>query len=337
MAKVLVTGGTGFVGHHVARRLVRESYDVRVLARPASPVALLQEIPVEIVRGDLTDPASLRAAVQGCSAVFHVAADYRLWARRPEELYRSNVEGTEQILQAARDGGVEKVVYTSTVGTLDFSRNGKPATEDDSADPATLSGPYKKSKYLAEQVALRFAREGYPVVIVNPSAPVGEGDRKPTETGKMILDFLNRKMPAYIDTGLNLVDVHDVAEGHLAALRRGQPGERYVLGGRNMSLREILETLATIAHLPAPKIQMPYGVALCAGVVDSWVSRLLGRTPRIPLEGVKMARHKMYVSSAKAERDLGYHPGPVEPALERAVRWFVENGYVAARSKVRNG
>ncbi|MBI2818645.1 MAG: NAD-dependent epimerase/dehydratase family protein [Acidobacteria bacterium] len=334
MSRILVTGGTGFVGHHVARRLVREGYDVRVLARPTSPAQLLEGIPVEIVRGDLTDPASLRPAVAGCSAVFHVAADYRLWARRPEELYRSNVDGTEQLLRASREAGVERVVYTSTVGTLDFSRNGKPAAEQDIANPETLAGPYKKSKYMAEQVAMRFAREGFPVVIVNPSAPVGEGDRKPTETGKMILDFLNRKMPAYIDTGLNLVDVHDVAEGHLAALRHGRPGERYVLGGRNMSFREILKTLGKLSHLPPPSLRLPYGVALCAGVFDSWISRLLDRTPRIPLEGIKMARHKMYVSSEKAEQELGYHAGPVEPALERAIRWFAENRYVRAERKV---
>jgi len=318
------------VGHHVACKLSQEGFVVRVLARASSPVALLQGLPVEVVRGDLTDPASLRSAVAGCSAVFHVAADYRLLARQPEELYHSNVEGTEHLLKAARQAGVERVVYTSTVGTLDFSKNGRPATEQDMADPATLAGPYKKSKYQAEQVALRYAREGFPVVIVNPSAPVGEGDRKPTETGKMILDFLNHKMPAYIDTGLNLVDVRDVAEGHLAAFRKGRPGERYILGGRNMSFREILETLARMAQLPAPSIRMPYGVALGAGIVEDWMARILGRAPRIPLEAVKMARHKMYVSSAKAEQELGYRPGPVEPALERAIRWFTENGYVRA-------
>jgi dihydroflavonol-4-reductase len=337
MSRVLVTGGTGFVGHHVARRLLEEGYAVRVLARTSSPATLLAGLAIEIVYGDLTDPPSLRRAVEGCAAVFHVAADYRLWARNPDELFRSNVDGTENLLEAARQAGVERVVYTSTVGTLDFSKNGRPASEDDVANPATLAGHYKKSKFLAEQVALRFARQGFPVVIVNPSAPVGEGDRKPTETGKMILDFLNRKMPAYIDTGLSLVDVRDVAEGHLAALRRGQPGQRYILGGRNMSFREILETLGRISNLPAPSIRMPYAVALCAGMVDSWMARLLNREPRIPLEGVKMARHKMYVSSAKAEAELGYRPGPIEPALERAIEWFRSSGYVSAGNREKNG
>jgi dihydroflavonol-4-reductase len=324
----LVTGGTGFIGHHVVRRLIAEGYDVRILARASSPRTLLEGLPVEFAVGDLTDAASLRGAVAGCSAVFHVAADYRLWVRNPDELYRSNVEGTEALLRACRDAGVERVVYTSTVGTLHFSTDGKSAAEKDLADPATLAGPYKKSKFLAEQVALRFAEQGLPVVIVSPSAPVGEGDRKPTETGKMILDFLNRQMPAYIDTGLNLVDVRDVADGHLAAFRTGRPGERYILGGRNMSLREILETLARLTGLAAPRMQVPYWTALAAGLAESWVSKAVGRTPRIPLEGVKMARYKMYVDSSKAQRELGYRPGPVEPALERAIRWFAEHGYV---------
>ena len=330
MPEVLVTGGTGFVGHHVVRRLAGEGFTVRVLARQSSPTSLLEGLPVGIVRGDLTDPSSLQRAVKGCSAVFHVAADYRLWARRPEELYSSNVQGTEELLKAARQAGVERVVYTSTVGTLDFSRNGRPATENDVADPKTLAGPYKKSKFLAEQVALRYAQEGFPVVIVNPSAPVGEGDRKPTETGKTILDFLNRKMPAYIETGLNLVDVRDVAEGHLAALRRGQPGERYILGGFNMSFRGILEVLGKITRLPVPSLRLPYGAALVAGYVDSWIAKSLNREPRIPLEGVKMARHKMYVSTAKAEQELGFRASPIEPALERAIGWFRQNGYVGS-------
>jgi dihydroflavonol-4-reductase len=328
MKRVLVTGATGFIGNHVARRLCNEGFSVRVLVRPASPLEALEGLPFETVRGDLTDPRSLRRAVAECAAVFHVAADYRLWARHPEELYRSNVNGTEALLQAAGEAGVERFVYTSTVGTLQFSRNGRVAQETDTAQFSQLAGHYKRSKFLAEQVALRFAREGLPLVIVNPSAPVGEGDRKPTETGKIILDFLNRKMPAYIDTGLNLVDVHDVAEGHLAAMERGRPGECYILGSRNMSFREILETLGRITGLPAPRWRMPYAVALCAGAVDTWLARVRNRPPRVPLEAVRMARYKMYVSSDKAQRELNFRPGPIEPALERAVRWFRENGYV---------
>ena len=328
MKRVLVTGATGFIGNHVARRLCSEGFSVRALVRPTSPVAALEGLPLETVIGDLTDPRSLRQAVTECAAVFHVAADYRLWARHPDELYRSNVNGTEALLQAAGEIGVERFVYTSTVGTLQFSRNGRVAQETDAAQLSQLAGHYKRSKFLAEQVALRYAREGLPVVVVNPSAPVGEGDRKPTETGKMILDFLNGRMPAYIDTGLNLVDVRDVAEGHLAAMQRGRPGERYILGGRNMSFREILETLGRLTGLPAPRWRMPYSVALCAGAVDTWFAGIRNRPPRVPLEAVRMARYKMYVSSDKAQRELGYRPGPVEPALERAVRWFQGNGYV---------
>ena len=282
-------------------------------------------MPVEIVIGDLRDKDSLARAVEGCEIVFHVAADYRLWARDPDELYRSNVEGTENLLSAASQAGVSRVVYTSTVGTIAFPENGGEGTEESFPDPHRLSGHYKRSKFQAEQVALRYAGEGFPVVIVNPTAPVGEGDRKPTDTGKIILDFLQRKMPAYIDTGLNLVDVHDVDAGHLLALERGRVGERYILGGRNMSLREILQALSSLTGIPAPRLRLPYAVAYCAGAVDTCLARLTGSPPRIPLEGVRMARYKMYVSSAKAARELGYQPGPVEPALERAIRWFRRN------------
>jgi len=263
--------------------------------------------------------------VAGCEVVFHVAADYPLWAREPGELYRSNVEGTENLLSAASQAGVNRFVYTSTVGTIAFPDNGGEGTEEKFPDPHHLSGHYKRSKFQAEQVALRYASQGFPVVIVNPTAPVGDGDRKPTDTGKIILDFLQRKMPAYIDTGLNLVDVRDVAEGHLLALERGRAGERYILGGRNMSLREILQALSDLTGLPAPKLRLPYAVAYCAGAVDTFLARFTGRPPRIPLEGVRMARYKMYVSSAKAARELGYQTGPVERALERAVGWFRGN------------
>ena len=324
---LLVTGGTGFVGSHVVRRLCKEGFAVRVLARRTSPLQLLDSLPVEVVIGDLLDADSLRKAVAGCEAVFHVAADYRLWARDPREIYRNNVDGTGQVLAASRAAGVSRVVYTSTVGTIGFHADGTPATEADFPDRAALVGAYKISKFQAEPVALRYAGEGFPVVVVNPSAPVGEGDRKPTDTGKIIVDFLNRKLPAYLDTGLNLVDVRDVAEGHLLAFRHGRPGERYILGGRNMDFKEILDALARITGIPSPRLRMPYGVAWCAGVVNGVVAQITGRRPMVPLDGVRIARYKMYVSSEKAERDLGYRAGPVEDALERAVHWFHEHGF----------
>ena len=329
MSVVLVTGGTGFVGSHVVRRLCKEGFSVRVLARRTSPLHLLDSLPVEIAIGDLLDADSLRKAVAGCEAVFHVAADYRLWASDPREIYRNNVDGTGQVLAASRAAGVGRFVHTSTVGTIGFHADGTPATEADFPDRAALVGAYKTSKFQAEQVALRYAGEGFPVVVVNPSAPVGEGDRKPTDTGKIIVDFVNRKMPAYLDTGLNVVDVRDVAEGHLLAFRHGRPGERYILGGRNMDFKEILDALARITGIPSPRLRMPYRVAWCAGVVNGVVARITGRRPMVPLDAVRIARHKMFVSSEKAEHDLGYRFGPVETALERAVRWFHEHGYTS--------
>lgn len=301
---------------------------MRVLARPGSRLACLESLPVEVVTGDLLDRPSLERAVEGCQAVFHVAADYRLWARDSRELYRNNVEGTEQMLAVASERGVSRFVYTSTVGTIGIPKNGSEGTEDSFPAPAALAGHYKRSKFMAEQAVLRYASRGYPVVVVNPTAPVGEGDWKPTPTGKIILDFLNRKIPAYLDTGLNWVDVRDVADGHLAAWVRGKPGERYILGGRNMSFKQLLDSLSKITGLPSPSFRMPYGLALCAGAVDSFVSRLSGKPPRVPWEGVRMARHKMYVSTAKAQRELGYQPGDVESALERAVKWFQNNAAV---------
>ncbi|MBI4443922.1 MAG: NAD-dependent epimerase/dehydratase family protein [Acidobacteria bacterium] len=332
MSKILVTGGTGFVGNHLVRRLCAEQLPVRVLARPTSPLARLEALPVEIVIGDLLDPDSLRRAVRGCQVVFHVAADYRLWVRDPKEIYRNNVDGTQYLLEAAFQEGVNRFIHTSTVGTVGFSSNGTPATEESFPQPNALKGHYKRSKVLAEQAALRYAQQGYPVVVVNPSAPVGEGDYKPTDTGKIILNFLNRQMPAYLKTGLNLVDVRDVAEGHLSAWQRGKPGERYILGGRNMSFKEILDTLSQISGLSSPRLRLPYGVALCAGAANSLLARLSGRPPLIPLDGVRMARYKMYVSSAKAERELGYRIRDVEPALERAVQWFRSQGMVRSKN-----
>lgn len=335
MHKVLLTGGAGFIGGHVARRLCAEGFAVRALVRaslrPSSAADSLKGTGAEIVQGDLRDVESLRRAVAGCTSVFHVAADYRLWARDPRELYQSNVTGTENLLRAAAEASVDRFIYTGTVGVLRFTEDGRPATERDLASLDSLAGHYKRSKFLAEQAVLRYAADGLAVVIVSPSAPVGESDSKPTETGKMILDFMLGRMPAYVDTGLNLVDVRDVAEGHLLAWRKGRAGERYILGGRNMSLREILEALAPIAGRPAPKLRLPLAFALAAGYVDTALAGLLGRAPRIPLEGVKMARYKMYVSIEKARRELGYAPAPIEPALQRAVEWFREQGTAQRR------
>ncbi len=324
MRPVLVTGATGFIGWHVARSLVERGERVRALTRPGSTV---RELDVEAVTGDLRDRPSLDRAAQGCRALFHIAADYRLWAKDPAELFRSNVEGTRNVLEAARAAGVERVVYTSTVGCIAMPQD-RPGTEDMPVKANEMSGPYKRSKWDAEQVALEFARSGYPVVIVNPTAPIGDHDWKPTPTGKIILDFLKKDMPAWIDTGLNLVDVRDTAAGHLLALERGRPGERYILGCANLTLRQILGKLEVISGLRAPRWRMPWTVAYLAGVASSAWAEISGKTPRVPLDGVRMARKKMFVSHEKARRELGYTPSPVDGALVRAVAWFRENGYV---------
>jgi dihydroflavonol-4-reductase len=276
---------------------------------------------VERVTGDLRDPESLARAVKGCELVFHVAADYRLWSRHPQDLYRSNVDGTRNLLEAAGRAGVQRVVYTSTVGCIGMpqDRNGDENTPVSLED---MVGHYKRSKWLAEQVALEKAREGLPVVIVNPTAPVGDHDWKPTPTGKIILDFLRDRLPAFVDTGLNLVDVRDTAMGHLLAAEKGRAGERYILGCENLTLEQILRRLAAIAGKPAPKTKIPYAVAYLAGVATTAWADLTGHEPVAPLEGVKMARKKMFVSSAKAQRELGFRPGPVDTALARAVEWF---------------
>ena len=322
-----LTGASGFLGGHVARLLVEEGRSVRALVRPSSDLGGLADLAIETVTGDLGDPASLAAALEGCRELFHVAADYRLWAPNPAEIYASNVEGTRNILQAARDAGVERVVYTSTVGCIGVPGNGDPGDEDRAVALSEMEGPYKRSKYLAEQAALEFATEGFPVVIVNPTAPVGEGDRKPTPTGQIIVDFLRGAMPAYLDTGLNIVDVRDVARGHLAAMEHGVSGERYILGGRNTTLREIFNALSKISGRPAPKIRIPYAAAYAYGAVSTAAARLTGRPPRAPLDAVRMARKKMFIRSAKAEREIGFSPGRVEEALERAIRWFRNNRY----------
>ena len=329
----LVTGATGFVGSHVTRQIVNAGHTVRVFVRASSNLKLLEGLPVERVEGDLRDAASLDRAMRGVRRVFHLAADYRLWSRNPEEIYKSNVEGTRLLLEAARRAGVERVVYTSTVATIAVpTHDGALPNEQTHATLDQMIGHYKRSKFLAEQEAVNAPSAGVPVVIVNPTAPVGPGDWKPTPTGRIILDFLNGKMPAYVDTGLNVVAVEDVAAGHLLAAEHGRVGERYILGGRNMTLKQILDALAKIAGCSAPRVKMPHAVALAAGYADQWFSRLTGREPQIPVEGVKMSRHRMFVASDKAERELGYKPGSVEAALERAVRWYEQKGYVRGRT-----
>ena len=327
----LVTGATGFVGAHVARRVVAEGHSVRVLVRPQSNLPLLEGLPVEHVVGDLRDADSIAAATKGVRYLFHVAADYRLWTRNPSELYETNVHGTRRLFEAAARAGVERIVYTSTVATIAVPSHGSALpNEDTRATLDQMIGHYKRSKFLAEAEAIKSAAAGVPIVIVNPTAPVGPGDWKPTPTGKIIVDFLNGKMPAYVDTGLNLVPVEDVAEGHLLAAQRGRIGQRYILGGRNMTLKQILEALAALTGRSAPRVRLPHAVALAAGYADEWFSRLIGREPRIPVEGVKMSRHRMFIESDKAERELGYRPGAVEPALEHAIDWYQQHGYIAA-------
>lgn len=319
----LLTGATGFLGNHVARLLLQQGRNLRLLVRETSDQRPLRGlIGAETVTGDLQDRPSLDRALSGCNQLFHVAADYRLWARRPDQLRRSNVEGTRNILEAAAQAGVQKIVYTSTVGTFSL-----PGDESTPARPEDLSGPYKRTKFEAEQIALDFAARGAPVVIVNPTAPVGERDFKPTPTGRIIVDFLEGRMPAYLDTGLNLVDVRDVARGHLLAAEKGRPGERYLLGARNLTLQQIFQTLAEITGRPAPRWKIPYAAAYGFAILGSAWASFTGREPRASLEAVRMARKKMFVHSDKAERELGYRPGPVEPALQRAVEWFQNPSY----------
>src|SRR5208282_73934 len=325
----LVTGATGFVGSHVARLLAERGEPLRVLVRPTSRARMLDGIPCQRVIGDLCRRVELEAVLRGVRRVFHVAADYRLWSRDPAEIYRNNVEGTRNLLSAARDAGVEQFVYTSTVATMAVpTEDGRLPDESTPASLEQMVGHYKRSKFIAEREVQDAAREGMPVVIVNPTTPVGPGDWKPTPTGRIVVDFLNGRMPAFVDTGLNLVAVEDVAAGHLLAAERGKPGERYILGCRNMTLREILGELAWITGRPAPRVRIPHGVAMAAACVDTAFCRLLRREPHIPLEGVRMARHRMFVETSKAERELGFQPGPIAAALERAVRWYQSNGYV---------
>jgi dihydroflavonol-4-reductase len=323
MKPALVTGASGFLGWHIARLLCERGYTVRALVRPGSR---LRELDVERAEGDLRDAASVERAAAGCGLIFHAAADYRLWARDRAEMYRTNVEGTKNVLEAALRAGVERVVYTSTVGCIGIP----PGGEGDETIPvgeAEMAGDYKRSKFQAERVALEYARMGAPVVVVNPTAPVGEHDVKPTPTGRIILDFLLGRMPAYIETGLNLVDAQDAAMGHLLACERGVEGERYILGCQNLTLEEILGKLAGISGLPAPRWKIPYAAAYLTGMIETGIARVTGREPRAPLDAVRMAKKKMFVSWEKARRELGFAPKPVEEALRRAVEWFQAHGY----------
>ena len=325
-----VTGATGFVGSHVARVLAQQGAALRLLVRPSGDTRNIEGLKAERVVGDLRDPASLEKGISGCEVVFHVAADYRLWVRDPEQMYRSNVEGTRAILNLAKKNRVRRVVYTSSVATMGFTSNGHPADENSPVSLDNMIGPYKRSKFIAEQIALEAGRGGIDVVVVNPTTPVGERDIKPTPTGRIIVDFLRRKFPAYVDTGLNLVDVQECAHGHIAALERGRTGERYILGGENLTLKQILDKLADITGLPSPNVRVPYLMALATGVVDELVTgRILGREPRATIDAVRMGRKKMFVTSAKAERELGWKAVAVDGALRRAVDWFRAHGYAA--------
>jgi len=324
--KALVTGATGFVGAAVARALIREGWEVRALARKGSDRRNVQDLPLQVVEGDLADRGSLDRAVAGCEALFHVAADYRLGAFDPHQLYQTNVEGTRNILEASRQAGVRRVVYTSSVATVGIPRDGSPGNEDTPVGVADMIGHYKRSKFLAEQVVREAALGGPPVVIVNPSTPIGPGDVKPTPTGQLVLDAAAGRMPAYVDTGLNIVHVDDVAAGHLLAFHRGQPGERYILGGQDLTLRQILIEIAGLVGRKPPAIRLPTGVVLPIAYVAEAFARITGRPGRITVEGVRMSRKHMFFSSDKAKRELGYEWRPPTEALRDAIAWLREQG-----------
>ena len=330
--KALVTGASGFVGSAVARALVNSGWQVCALVRAGSDRRNLQGLAVDIAVGDITDEASLDAALRGCEALFHVAADYRLWAPQPELLYRTNVEGTRTVLDAARRAGVARIVYTSSVAAVGLPADGSPGSEDTPVSLAAMVGHYKRSKFLAEEVVRELARAGVPVVIVNPSTPIGPRDRKPTPTGQMVVDAALGRMPAYIDTGLNIVHVDDVAAGHLQAFHRGRLGERYILGGENMTLRDILTEISRLAGSRAPRVRLPHALLLPVAWASEAVARLSGATPRVTIDGVRMARKRMFFSSAKAARELGYHWRPPGEAFDDALRWYREQGMLSRPS-----
>lgn len=327
-ARVLVTGASGFIGSAVTRALLRHGYAVRALVRATSNTRNLDGLGVERARGDLLDASSLDHALRGCEGLFHVAADYRLWAPRPHALYRTNVRGTHAILLAARRRGLRRIVYTSSVATLGLSAGGAPADEDTPARLADMVGAYKRSKFLAESIARRCAHAGTQIVIVNPAAPVGPRDARPTPTGRLVLDAARGRMPAYVDTGLCVVHVDDVAEGHVLAYERGERGRRYVLGGENLSLRAILDIIAELTGRPAPRLRLPHAAALALAYVAEGCARISGRVPGITVDGVKLSRHHMYFSSRRAEAELGYRARPAREALADAIQWSRDNDYL---------
>jgi dihydroflavonol-4-reductase len=327
--KAFVTGATGFVGSHVAELLQQEGAELRLLMRKGSRTENIDFLKADRIEGDLRDVESLRRGMSGSDVVFHVAADYRLWVRNPDEMYRANVDGTLAVMDAARMAGIKRVVYTSSVATMGFLCDGSIVDEESPVHLANMIGHYKRSKFMAEQAALAAGRAGAPVVLVNPTTPIGERDIKPTPTGRIILDFLNRKFPAYVDTGLNLADVKEVARGHLLAMEKAKPGERYILGGENLTLKQILDKLAVITGLSSPRLQVPHSVALGFAAFDQFFTGFVQRKePRATIEAVRMGRKKMFASSAKAERELGYRTIPAEDALRRASAWFAQHGYV---------
>ena len=321
MRRALVTGATGFVGSAVVRALLQQGWQVRALARAGSDRRNLDALPIELAGGDLADRASLERALEGCETLFHVAAHYRLGAPDPAQLYATNVEGTARIIEAALAARIARIVYTSSVATIGIPADGSPGNEDTPVSLADMIGHYKRSKFLAEQRALEAARAGAPVVIVNPSTPVGPGDIRPTPTGQMVLDAANGRMPAYVDTGLNVVHVDDVAAGHLLALEHGRVGERYILGGQDMTLREILAAIAQLSGRAAPRIRLPRAPLLPAAYVAEIVARLSGGSTRLTVEGLRMARKRMFFSSARAQRELGYRWRPPQQAFADALEW----------------
>jgi dihydroflavonol-4-reductase len=326
--KIFLTGATGFVGHHVARALAAEGARLRMLVRKTSNLAHLEGIEGETHVGDLADPESIRPALKGCDAVVHVAADYRFWTRDPEAMYRTNVDGTRDLLRMAREAGVNRFVYTSSVATMHFRRDGLIVNEDTPVTLADMVGPYKRSKFLAEQQAIAAAQDGQRVIILNPTTPIGPNDSKPTPTGQIFVDFLNGRFPAYMDTGLNLVDVAEVARAHVLALTRGQSGHRYILGGENLTLKQILDKMAAITGLPSPTMKIPFAVAATYAFFEEWITgRIRGRVPRTTLQEVRLGRKKMYASSAHAEQELGFRIVPVYPAMRAAIDWFRSNGF----------